>query len=150
MNLEEQIADLDPAPQLAALLRDVTAQRTVETARESGYISIRPPDRSIAAYVNRQHVDIAVDPAASAGVGVRVKATRVIAKTTATHYVRVPGSSLPDGAVLTEVLAAIEWRDHGPRWSGAAAGGAFRDLAGEICGECFYEITPSGACGCDG
>lgn len=149
MNLEEQIANLNPEAFVADLLRAVCSARGVETAREASYIGVRPQDRNVAAYFNRRFVDIAVDPSDSAAAAARVQASRVLPKTRATHYVRVDGADLHQEAVPDEILHAVSWREHGPRWAGGSGSGAFRDLAGEVCGTCNLAITPAGSCGCD-
>ena len=149
MDVDEQIVDLGMAGDLAAALRRVASARAVEVEREAGYVSVRPVGRHIAAYFNRQLVDIAVEPLKSAGVAVRHPGTTVLQKTNATHYLRVPTGAVDEDKIVELVTEALDWREIGNRWSGRQAPGGAADLAGETCAACFLVIANNGTCGCD-
>lgn len=149
MILDEQILDLDLASDLADALRAVVASRNAETNRESGYISVRPTGRHIAAYFNRRFVDIAVTPDSSQGLHVQHPGTSVIRKTTTTHYLHVPDGLLDSDTLVALVVAALDWRERGHRWNGAAGpAGRWSDLAGEVCAVCNLQIAANGECSC--
>lgn len=149
MQLDQQISELPLPSDLAALLRRVVQGRTVETAREAGYISLRPVDRHIAAYFNRGFVDVAVRPEESSVRAAENSGAQVIRRTTATHYVRIATGAVNLDRVAPLIQSALDWREFGSRWSGAHARTAAGDLAGEVCGTCFIAIAVNGACLCD-
>lgn len=131
-----------------ALLTAVAAERPVELAAECTYVSVRPPDRHIGAFLNKKYVDVAVAPDRSAGAAVRFPGAEVRPRTTATHYVRVPLGA--DQAVLVEeVVAALDWRDGGHQWGGSVGAQQSSDVAGETCATCWTAIAVNGTCLCD-
>lgn len=148
MTLEEQISDLGLPDGLADILRGVAASRNVETSRQAGYISVRPPNRRIAAYFNKKFVDIAVEPATSKATSAGQPGTRVIEKTTATHFLRVPPGVVDQNQAVAWVATALDWRERGQQWSGEWSTGGPTDLAGEVCAHCNMEIAKNGTCSC--
>lgn len=148
MNLDEQIADLGLVSGLADALRAVVVARNAEANRESGYISVRPSGRHIAAYFNRRFVDVAVPPDRSQTLQVQHPGTKVIRKTTATHYLHVPEGLLERDTIVALVTGALDWREGGHQWNGAWGAGRSTDLAGEVCATCNVQIAANGECFC--
>ena len=131
-----------------ALLTAVAAERPVELAAECTYVSVRPPDRHIGAFLNKKYVDVAVAPDRSAGAAVRFPGAEVRPRTTATHYVRVPLDADPT-VLVEEIVAALDWRDGGHQWGGSVDSTQTSDIAGETCATCWTAIAVNGTCLCD-
>lgn len=68
MGVEEQIAELGVAADHADVIRTLLSRRSLETACEGGYISVRPPERHIGAFFNKRYVDVATRPEESANL----------------------------------------------------------------------------------
>lgn len=150
MSINEQIDRFGMVPDLAAALREVIAQHGPEVDFQPGYISVRPAERYIAAYFNKSHVDIAVNPHKADSLSSGYPGTRVQPKkTSTTAYIRVPAKTLASDSLLELVAAALTWREAGARWSGEMQDGFAADLAGETCQTCNVTIAKNGSCWCD-
>lgn len=148
MTVEEQIAELGLAPDHAEVLLRLVSRRSLETAREAGYISLRPQERHIAAYFNKRFLDIATPPEESAGAAHRHPGTRVRRVTTATHMLRVPPDTVAHDELVALVERALDWRESGHHWGGTSTQGGASDLAGETCASCFLVVPKTGVCDC--
>jgi hypothetical protein len=136
--------------EFAEALRSVIAEHGPLVDFQPGYVSVRPAGRHIAAYFNKNFVDIVVDPAAVHGVAAQHRGTRVQPKmTSTTAYLRVPAKALPAPSLGDLISTAIIWRDAGNAWSGEAQAGVGADLAGENCRTCNTTISKNGSCWCD-
>ena len=150
MSLMSQISGLGLANDLARALVAVVRKHGPEVDLQSGYISVRPAEGHIAAYFNRNFVDIVVDPSKADGIAVRHQGTRVLPKrTSTTAYLHVPAGTLDEATVSSLLDDALAWREAGARWFGAADGPLGVDVAGETCQTCRLTIAKNGECDCD-
>jgi hypothetical protein len=140
MDISEQIDEFRMDSRHAAALRAVIGRYApvVDVVDEHGYISVRPPDRHIAAYFNRGFVDVVVDPLKADAVAVANPGTRVQPKrTSTTAYLRVSGTAVSSDRLEELVLAALARQEAGRRWGGRATNsGLGADLAGQTCQTC--------------
>ena len=149
-SVDELIAELALAPDLAEVLRRVTSRRDVGLDRQNAYISLRPAGHYIAAYFNKRHVDVVVEPLQAQAVCAAHPGTSLLPKRTSeTAYVRIPSGTVEESKVVTLIEHAIVYRESGARWSGQSGPGLGADLAGATCVTCHFELAKNGSCGCD-
>lgn len=151
MNIGEQIEAFGFSPEHAGALRAVIKRYAPEVDVQPGYISIRPGGRHIAAYFNKNFVDVVVDPMQVDATAVRNPGTRAQAKrTSTTAYLRVPRTTLTTDRLVDLVLGALARQEAGSRWRGEVGhSGLGADLAGQTCQTCRTQVSNSGACMCD-
>lgn len=119
MNIDKAAAEVGMSTDLVAALTAAVAQWNPAVHRESHYVAIRPPERNVAAYFNRAHVDIVVDPLKAQATTAAYPGTWLLPKkSSAAAYVRVPTGTLPIATVVDLVGTALAWREQGSRWSG--------------------------------
>jgi hypothetical protein len=150
MEATEQIDAFGMSGEFAEALRSVIAEHGPVVDFQPGYVSMRPAGRHVAAYFNKNFVDIVVDPAKVHGVAAKHPGTRVQPKlTSTTAYLRAPAKVLPVPTLVDLITKAIVWREAGNAWSGEVQAGVAADLAGERCRTCNTTISKNGSCWCD-
>jgi len=113
-NLEPHLADLAPHRSIERVVRAAAKQRDLEVGRRADYVSLRPPQRTIACYVHASRLSIAMDPAEAANVS-RDLPVRLEKRNPATTYVVVEAAVVSDRyhEVLDLIVASIDWRAAG-------------------------------------
>lgn len=151
MDIGEQIDGFGLSAEHAAALRAVIEQYAPEVDVQPGYVSVRPGGRHIAAYFNKNFVDVVVDPMQVDGVAVKHPGTKAqLKRTSNTAYLRVPRTAVTTDRLVELVLGALARQEAGSRWGGEVGqSGLGADLAGQTCQTCWTQLSNSGACACD-
>jgi hypothetical protein len=151
MALNDDLAELHPAPEIARLLQDISNLRSVESDRRSDYLSLRPsPVGAIALFAHAGRVAIAKEPHLAVKNASRLHAATLRRATPATTYLLVDEQAIGQAhdVVLELALAAVDWRESGPPLTLESRTGQASARPVEICANGWQVITPSGACGC--
>lgn len=151
MALDQDLADLHPAPEIARLLQDISNLRSVESDRRSDYLSLRPsPVGAIALFAYAGRVAIAMEPHIAVKNASRLHTATLRRATPATTYFLVDEQAIGQAhdVVLELALAAVDWRDSGPPLTLESRTGQASARPVKICANGRQVITPSGACGC--
>lgn len=116
--------DLDAEASVRSLVDTLAAGQPVVAARQSDYVSLRPAaGGSVAVYVHRATLAIALPPGQAAAAADAVPAAVLQQKTGITSYLRVPAASL-----LSHHDAVLELCSRSLAWRASAVSGAQSSL----------------------
>lgn len=151
MDLDDALEDLEAAPPLAELARDVVAARNTLIDRRANYVSLRPsPIGAIAAYVHANRISIAMEPFQAVDRAVSIPGASLQRTTPATTYVLVTSADVAAFPSLVQewVVEALDWRAQGPAMTLADGRTAGTVKEPEVCPNCWLALPVTGVCDC--
>ncbi|MEW1959559.1 hypothetical protein [Kineococcus sp. NPDC059986] len=154
MTIEDDLRTLGAVPGITGAVLRATEARAVSPVPLGDRIRLHPATvGATAAFVRARSIDIATEPHLAAAAAARLPGAQLHPTSPATTMVRVDSALIaahPD-EVHDQLLRALDWRAHGPRWtlhsqSGASASAA---LAVPACCPLGHQLSANGTCFCD-
>ena len=154
MTIENDLQALGAAPEIAGAVRRAAAARSVSPVLLADRIRLHPATvGATAAFVRARSIDIATEPHLAAAAGARLPGAQLHPTSKATTMVRVDAAVVtahPD-EVHDQLLRALDWRAHGPRWTVHSQSGTTATAgvgAPTVC-PVGHQLSASGACFCN-
>lgn len=147
--LQEHLDDLAPVAALRLFATSLAACASVDSDRQAGYVSLRPPlEGAIAVYVLRDRISIALPPPRALQVAPHLPRAVLQKKTPATTYLVMDAAAVAaqQHLVLDVAAEAVEWRASGPKVQLGSSTSKKPAKEPMFCPEHWVELLPSGRC----